>query len=93
MTPAVFVSRWFPRASGMPNPSSLPLATYPLSLSIPPSRSLSYKVLNAAQTAAVQKSSADPLLKNKIYWLMHNKPVLPTNEAGFDNRVVSSFFA
>ena len=51
----------------------------------------SIKVLKA-QTAAVQKSSADPLLKNKIYWLMHNRPVLPTNEAGFDNRVVGIGF-
>ena len=51
----------------------------------------SIKVLKA-QTAAAQKSSADPLLLHKIYWLMHSKPVLPTNEAGFDNRVVGIGF-
>ena len=51
----------------------------------------SIKVLKA-QTAAAQKSSADPLLLHKIYWLMHSKPVLPTNEAGFDNRVVGVGF-
>ena len=51
----------------------------------------SIKVLKA-QTAAAQKSSADPLLKDKIYWLAHSRPVLPTNEAGFDNRVVGIGF-
>ena len=51
----------------------------------------SVKVLKA-QTAAAQKASADPLLKDKIYWLAHSRPVLPTNEAGFDNRVVGIGF-
>ena len=46
----------------------------------------------ASAAAAAQQSSADPLLKDKIYWLMHNKLVLPTNEAGFDTRVVGLGF-
>ena len=39
----------------------------------------SIKVLKA-QTAAAQKSSADPLLKDKIYWLALDQAVAPTNE-------------
>ena len=46
----------------------------------------------ASAAAAAQQSSADPLLKDKIYWLAHNKLVLPTNEAGFDTRVVGLGF-
>jgi len=45
-----------------------------------------------AQVVAAAQASEDPLLKEKAYWLDQNRPVMPTNEAAAETRVIGIGF-